>query len=399
MAYTLNTSHALYGNLVELIGVQSGALVSHKTSRTFTKHADASYGSGTYGEHFSSVAAGYTAKGASFSPYLTMNTASVTSYTVVAVFNASGAVQGGSNSMVLARTAGGDSIRAPGKDSSANAFGYRITGATMGTGARMLTYCRIGETAAKLYNNKTKDVDSTGLGSDYNSTDARADYLGGYDGQSSIACDLVWIAVFDKELSSTEIDDLYDSLGANNAFGLVSASNAAPTFTGSNIGNQSGYVGVALSNNDVSGKFTDTDALTFSAVGSWPPGVTVSSAGVIGGTPTTAGTYGTLKVRATDTAAQTVDSDTFSFTIATPGALTTSPLKNNTGTLLANETGATAYVYNVSTGALVVTKTGQTTNSSGIMEVTDVNIDPSTQYRLVVKLASGAEGMDKITAS
>ena len=52
MAYTLNTSHALYANLVELIGVKDGALVSHKTARTFTKHADATYGTGTYGEHF-----------------------------------------------------------------------------------------------------------------------------------------------------------------------------------------------------------------------------------------------------------------------------------------------------------------------------------------------------------
>lgn len=92
-----------------------------------------------------------------------------------------------------------------------------------------------------------------------------------------------------------------------------SGGNAAPTFTGPNIGNQTGTVGTPISAS-VASKFSDTDALTFSAVGSWPPGVTVSSAGVISGTPTTAGTYSTLSVRATDTAAQTVDSDVFSFT-------------------------------------------------------------------------------------
>lgn len=81
------------------------------------------------------------------------------------------------------------------------------------------------------------------------------------------------------------------------------------------------------------------------------------------------------------------------------GTLTTAPLKNNAGTLLANETGATAYVHNVSTGALIVAKTGQTTNSSGVMTVTDVSIIPTTQYRIVVKLASAAEGLDKLTAT
>lgn len=81
------------------------------------------------------------------------------------------------------------------------------------------------------------------------------------------------------------------------------------------------------------------------------------------------------------------------------GTLTTAPLKNNAGTLLANETGATAYIHNVSTGALVVAKTGQTTNASGVMTVVDAAITPATQYRIVVKLASAAEGLDKLTAT
>lgn len=236
MAYTLNTSHPLYGNLIELFGVQSGALVSHKTARTFTKHADASFGTGTYGEHFAALAGGYTAKGASFSPYLTMSTSTVTSYTVVAVVNSSGAVQGGTNSSFLSRTAGGDTIRSGGKDSSGNAYGYRVTGASMGTGARMITYCRIGETAAKLYNNTTLDVNSTGLVADYNSPDSRADYLCGWDGQNSMTVSLVWLAVFNKELSSTEISDLYGTLGADNAFGLVeSASGTDATAAGATL--------------------------------------------------------------------------------------------------------------------------------------------------------------------
>jgi len=81
------------------------------------------------------------------------------------------------------------------------------------------------------------------------------------------------------------------------------------------------------------------------------------------------------------------------------GTLTTAPLKNNAGALLANETGATAFVHNVATGALVVMKTGQTTNASGVMTINDAAIVPGTLYRVVVKLASTAEGLDKLTAT
>jgi len=81
------------------------------------------------------------------------------------------------------------------------------------------------------------------------------------------------------------------------------------------------------------------------------------------------------------------------------GVLTLPVLKNNTGTVLANETGATVHVYAVSTGNKVVTKTGQATNASGVMTVTDALIVGGTQYRVVVVLGSGAEGLDKVTAS
>lgn len=81
------------------------------------------------------------------------------------------------------------------------------------------------------------------------------------------------------------------------------------------------------------------------------------------------------------------------------GVITTPALKNNTGTVLANETGITVYVYTPDTGALVVKKTAQTTNASGVMTVTDALIVAGTQYRVVIVLGSGAEGMDKLTAA
>lgn len=303
MAYTLNTSHPLYANLVELIGVQSGALVSHKTARTFTKHADATYGTGTYGEHFAALAGGYTAKGASFSPYLTLNTSTKPNYTVVAVVNSSGAVQGGTVSLFLSRLAGGDSIRTGGKDSAGNAAGSRVTGAIMGTGARMVTYCRIGATAAKLYNNTTLDANLTGLGSDYNSPDARADYLCGWDGQNSMTASLVWLAVFDRELTGTEISDLYGSLGAANAFGLVESGGGTDASgsggTGTSTGSGSG--GTATGGSAGTGSFTfpagenNTHSGALSGVvvnWAWHSGGAVGAASVItngSGTMTTGG--------------------------------------------------------------------------------------------------------------
>lgn len=338
MAYPLNTSHPLYGSLIELFGVQAGALVSHKTARTFTKHADASYGSGAWGEHFTSVNGGYTAKGASFTPSITLNTSTYPNYTVVAVFNATG-TSSGSGVSVLSRVSGGAQVRGPGKDSSGNLIGYRCTGSAVGTGQKMLTFCRVGETGAKLYNDTVQDFSSSALGADYNDPGALSDYLLGWDGQNAIGASLVWLAVFDKELSQAEVTSLYGSIAASNVFGLVSVSgNASPTFTGPSIGAQSGTVGIAFSLN-VASKFSDTDALTFSAIGTWPAGITVSSAGLISGTPSAAGTYASLNVRATDTASQTVDSDTFSFTIAVGG---TGNASGGTATSTGSGSGGTA---------------------------------------------------------
>lgn len=83
----------------------------------------------------------------------------------------------------------------------------------------------------------------------------------------------------------------------------------------------------------------------------------------------------------------------------TQGTITCPALKNNTGTVLANETGVAAYVYNMATGALVVLKSSQTTNASGVLSFTDALIVAGTTYRVVIVLSSGAEGMDKVAAT
>ncbi len=180
--------------------------------------------------------------------------------------------------------------------------------------------------------------------------------------------------------------------------------NAAPTFIGPNIGNQTGTVGTPLSSYTVSDSFSDGDALTFSAIGSWPPGITVSSAGIISGTPTTAGTYETLKVRATDTAANTVDSDTFSFTIAAvavDGTITIPAVRDwGTGNLKVAQTGVQVDVLSVASGNLVVRKTGQTTHATTAnLVVTDAAIVAGTLYGVIDRYPDGSKGYWEYTAT
>ena len=105
-------------------------------------------------------------------------------------------------------------------------------------------------------------------------------------------------------------------------------------------------------------------------------------------------------MRATDTAAQTVDSDTFSFTIGALAAITITDLKDlTTGTLRASESGITAIINNVTTGALVVKLTGLTSTVGGDMTISDAALVAATQYRVTIILSDGSEGTWKYTAA
>lgn len=112
---------------------------------------------------------------------------------------------------------------------------------------------------------------------------------------------------------------------ANGASFTTDVTNAVPTFSGT-IANITGTGGAAIAPADVRALFADTDALTYSASPAgtaWPSGLSVNSAsGIISGTVATSTTTG-LKVRATDTASQTVDSNAFSVTISAPASTVT----------------------------------------------------------------------------
>jgi hypothetical protein len=95
-----------------------------------------------------------------------------------------------------------------------------------------------------------------------------------------------------------------------------------------------------------------------------------------------------------------VSSPTFTVThvVAVP-SITTEPLKNNTGQLLASETGVIADVYDTTDGTLVVRKTGLTSDVSGIVTFTDALMSAATVYRVVITLSGNEEGIARITSA
>jgi hypothetical protein len=250
--------------------------------------------------------------------------------------------------------------------------------------------------------------------------------IGGAAGQGNAPGKTHVIIVLPRPLTLSEYQSLH-----NDWFGTLFevATNAVPTFPGPNIANITATQNVAITPDTVSDSFSDTDALTFSTIGSWPAGITVTSAGVIQGTPTVSGTFAALQVRATDTAAQSVDSNTFTITIAAApaavnlvgsnssqaatsgtgaistmvGTLISSPMKSFfTGLLKSNETGIDIFVYDKTggdTGALAVKLTGQANNVSGIWSGTNALFVTGQAYRLIYKFADGSEGMETRTAT
>jgi hypothetical protein len=104
----------------------------------------------------------------------------------------------------------------------------------------------------------------------------------------------------------------------------------------------------------------------------------------------------------TATAAWTEGADVVAITgTASPvlGTITTPVLKNNTGTILASETGVVVNVYNASTGALVVRKTGQASSAGGVVTVTDALIVTGISYAYEVVLASNGRRLPLATAT
>jgi hypothetical protein len=156
------------------------------------------------------------------------------------------------------------------------------------------------------------------------------------------------------------------------------AANAAPTFSGT-IANITGTGGTAITTADVHALFSDTDALAYSASPggtAWPAGLVInSSTGIISGTVATSTTTG-LKVRATDTGSQTVDSNAFSVTISAP-ASTVTGVAVSPGT--ATVTGGSTQVFTATvSGTSSPSQSVAWTTSAGSISAGGVLTAPAT---------------------
>ena len=222
MSYTLNTSHPLYANLIDLIGVQGGALVSHKTALTFTKHASATYGSGTWGEHFKTGPKGWYLSGATFTPDLTYDTSGGKGFTI---FYAVNNIETAADSLgALQQSTVSYGVSAAGQravSGNSSPDPYRSL-TTVGVGSKSICVTRNGETSNKSYIDGI--LEYTGGRLDWNNPADSFNSIGGFDGQGVAGgIEFVWVAAFDKVLSDAEVLALHNSLGASNTFGLVSS--------------------------------------------------------------------------------------------------------------------------------------------------------------------------------
>ena len=87
--------------------------------------------------------------------------------------------------------------------------------------------------------------------------------------------------------------------------------------------------------------------------------------------------------------------------IPASGINVTEPLKNNTGTVLASQSGVRVAVLQAADLVSVYEATGLTTNASGILAtISNAAITAGQQYHVAIKLADGSVGITgPITAS
>ena len=382
MAYTLNTGHALYANLIELIGVQGGALVSHKTARTFTEHADASYVTGgTWGEAFRAVAGGFTTKGASFSPALSVSSFTTPNFTLFVAFNTANATGGGGARTLFGGGSSLATVGVPGNATAVNASPVVITGTTsmQSTGAHSIALRRADTTTELVVDGISE---GTGAQAGINAGTMSYSYLCGQAGASSVACDGVWWAWFDRLLTVGEIADLHASLGASNAFGLVDSGDAtAPTFSVAPAVSSITASGATVSatideTGDIycvvvpQGDTTPTPSEVIAGTASGGGAATASASALAGTTLSSAlgsmaasTDYKAVFVARDDEGTPNVQASVtvVNFSTAAVANVTTSAMKNGAGTLRASE----AYDYCWWAAATGVVDMDTTTRSGG----------------------------------
>lgn len=137
------------------------------------------------------------------------------------------------------------------------------------------------------------------------------------------------------------------------------------------------------------------------ASGSWIDAGNVLTVNITGRTP---GATETFEVRAYDAAGNRSTpalSTSVTLLSVVPTVTVTEPLKNNTGTLLASQSGITVAVLQAADLVSIYEATGLTTNASGLLAaISNASITTGQQYHVAIKLADGGVGITgPITAS
>jgi hypothetical protein len=196
--------------------------------------------------------------------------------------------------------------------------------------------------------------------------------------------------------------DTASNTAQTNAFSITVAASATPVnFTGT-VPAITGTAGTAIAPVNLSTYFAGSlTPFTYSVFsGSLPTGLSLnSSTGVISGTPTGASS-GSVVVRATDTGSNAANTNSFAVTIAAAAvpSFTLTDLANNANAPWASTANITVDVYNPSTGALVVRKTGLTSTAGADLVVSDAALVAATTYNVFITIGT-AIGAVKATAA
>lgn len=514
MAIALNSGHALASAVDALIAVDgnTGALVDVKTARTFTIDTGLTFVDDPVNGKVLRLSGtdASAPKGFSFAPALTKSTqlAGFGSTIFLVVAKHAGDDAGVANYKNNSPVGGNTTIYHPVPTFTHADHGRKIALSAVNTD----TYDAAKTSSISIYGDglrHTIAVTASNTAGGYSSvasklfvdgTDTGIAIAAGGGGDSTISAfnklgfsvwagDFLYMAVFNRALTSAEIADLHASVGNSNAFGLVTGQptgGAAPTgtvtvgtvtpastsanvayiYSGSDAtgfqyrvnGGAATALGAspatisgltastaytlevratnatgsgawsAVSNFTTAAPASDTTAPTMSGVPSfsaitssgytvtWTAGsdavgvtgyeVQVASGGWtnVGNVLTTAitgraaGATETVQVRAYDAAGNRSAAISANVTLASAvvtGTITVAePLKNNTGTLRASLSGIKAVVIRASDMVAVLTKTGLTTNASGLLSaISDANLVAGTQYHVLIKLSDGGVGV------
>lgn len=294
MALTLNTGHALYGDLIRLYCVDDDNVIKDLKGDTCTPHANVTQGTGTYGRHFRTLINASNAEGVAlttgFEPKPTASPVGTT-FIVINAGNSRSSRGTPLNTTSSSNKPGvavytGDVVAATAGTGTPADLG---TTDLIGTGAHSFGIAVNGTSGSKVFANgvvENSSATNRGNSGAYFETYIGGGPTGGYGG---FAADYVWVAHFRKFLSDAEILDLHNSLGASNAFGLVGAGAATATTLS---GPSSGTTGVASTNFTVGANGTITGTVTVTPSDAADGGTfTPTSVAISSGTPTATFTY------------------------------------------------------------------------------------------------------------